>query len=52
MIDAEALEHGSQEGLDTLLVHALNYERRYVKIVYKVVAPPADYERKLKMQTL
>ena len=53
--DAELRKHGDQTGLDTPVVHAVNYECSKLEEAFSFLAnalnvPPGDYDRKIKTQ--
>ncbi len=54
--DAEVRKRGEQTGLDTLVVHAVNYESQtlgglpFGAAVNALSSPPGEYGRKVKTQ--
>ncbi len=54
--DAEVRKRGEQTGLDTLVVHAVNYESQtsgglpFGVAVNALCSPPGEYGRKVKTQ--
>jgi len=46
-INIEALKHGYQKGLGTLLVYAINYEYKFFYYINVKNTPPGQYSRKV-----